>query len=60
MSVVLLQTVIIPVQTSGAETWTKLNKGEKEDLNKMQTQYLTNVPSTPISALLHETGLIKK
>ena len=59
----LLQTVIIPTLTFGAETWTKLNKGEKENMNRIQTQYLTNVlgvpPTTPICALLHETGLMK-
>ena len=59
----LLQTVVIPTLTTGAETWTKLTEKEKHDINSIQTQYLTRllkIPrTTPRSALLTETGLMK-
>ena len=63
VGILLLQTVIIPILTSGAETWTKLSEKEKEEMNKVQTQFLTKLlgvaGTTPRCALLHETGLIK-
>ena len=59
----LLQSVIIPTIISGAETWTKLTKTEEEEINNIQTQFLTRllkVPgSTPKCALLKEMGLMK-
>merc|ERR1711874_356970 len=55
--------VIIPTIVSGAETWTKLTKTEEEEINNIQTQFLTRllkVPgSTPKCALLKEMGLMK-
>ena len=39
----LLQTVVIPRQTTGAETWTKFTEKEKHDINSIQTQYLTRL-----------------
>ena len=63
VGILLLQTVIIPILTSGAETWTKLSEKEKEETNQVQTQFLTKLlgvaGTTPRCALLHETGLIK-
>lgn len=59
----LLQTVVIPILTTGCETWTKLTEKEKQEVNSVQTQYLTKllrVPkTTPKSALLRETNLMK-
>ena len=59
----LLQTVVIPRQTTGAETWTKFTEKVKHDINNIQTQYLTRlltIPrTTPIIVLLTETGLMK-
>merc|ERR1711874_412034 len=39
----LLQSVIIPTIVSGAETWTKLTKTEEEEINNIQTQFLTRL-----------------
>ena len=36
----LLQTMIIPTLTFGAETWNKLTKTEIEEINGIQTTYL--------------------
>ena len=63
MGTKLLETVVIPTLTTGAETWTKLTEKEKHDINSIQTQYLTRLlkspRTTPRSALLTETGLMK-
>ena len=59
----LLQTVIVPTLTTGAETWPKTTEEEKIEINKVQTQFLAKllrVPSTtPKCALLKETGQVK-
>ena len=63
VGVKLLQTVIVPTLISGSETWTQTTKEEENEINKVQTQFLTkllNVPcTTPKCALLKETGQIK-
>ena len=59
----LLQSVVIPTIISGSETWTKLTKTEEDEINNIQTQFLTKllkVPSsTPRCAILKEMGLTK-
>ena len=59
----LLQTIIIPTLTIGAETWNKLTKKEIEDINGVQTNYLAkllNVPvTTPKCALVGGLKLTK-
>ena len=52
MGINLLQKTIIPTLTFGAETWNKLTVNEKDEMNGVQTSYLThllNVPSTLLS-----------
>merc|ERR1711915_603664 len=59
----LLQKVIIPTLTFGAETWGKLTEKEKNEINNVQTDYLTRlleVPrTTPKYALLNSLNLIE-
>merc|ERR1712106_877664 len=59
----LLQTVVVPILTNGCETWIKLTEEEKQEVNRVQTQYLTRLliipKTTPKSALLRETNLMK-
>ena len=59
----LLQKVIIPTLTFGAETWSKLTEKEKNEINNVQTDYLTKlleVPrTTPKCALLGSLELIE-
>ncbi|CAL4126002.1 unnamed protein product [Meganyctiphanes norvegica] len=59
----LLQTVVIPTLTFGAETWPQLTGIEKGEMNKIQTQYLNRllrVPkTTPKCALIKENELMK-
>merc|ERR1711874_788206 len=59
----LLQSVIIPTIVSEAEIWTKLTKTEEEEINNIQTQFLTRLLKVPGStlkcALLKEMGLMK-
>ena len=63
MGINLLQTMIIPTLTFGAETWNKLTDKEKDDINGVQTSYLTqllNIPSTtPKFALVGGLNLTK-
>ena len=50
-----LQSNIIPTLTFGAETWNELTKDEKDELNRVQTNYLANllkVPQQPPSVRL--------
>ena len=55
--------MIIPTLTFGAETWNKLTENEKDEINGVQTSYLTqllNVPSTtPKCALVGGLNLTK-
>ena len=46
--------MIVPALTFGAETWTKLNEGEKEEMNQVQTltKLLGVAGTTPRCALL--------
>ena len=59
----LLQSMIIPTLTFGAETWAKLTEKEKDEINRVQTDYLIkllNVPSTtPKCALIGALNLTK-
>ena len=59
----LLQAVVIPTLIAGAETWPKLTIGETIEIEKVQTQYLTQLLQVPITTpkcgLLKETGLMK-
>ena len=59
----LLQSIIIPTLTFGAETYNKLTKKEIEDINGVQTNYLAkllNVPrTTPKCALVGGLNLTK-
>merc|ERR1712106_478544 len=63
VGVKLLQTVIVPTLISGSETRPQTTKAEKNEINKVQTQFLIkllNVPrTTPKCALLKETALLK-
>ena len=43
----LLQKVIIPTLTFGAETWSKLTEKEKNEINNVQTDYLTKLLEVP-------------
>ena len=58
-----LQTMIIPTLTFGAETWNKLTEKEKDEINGVQTSYLTkllDVPvTTPKCALIGSLNLTK-
>ena len=59
----LLQSMIIPTLTFGAETWGKLTEKEKDGINSVQTDYLIkllNVPrTTPKCALIGALNLTK-
>ena len=59
----LLQSMIIPTLTFGAETWGKLTEKEKDEINSIQTDYLIkllNVPrTTPKCALIGALNLTK-
>ena len=59
----LLQKVIIPTLTFGAETWGKLTEKEKNEINNVQTDFVTillEVPrTTPKYALLNSLNLIE-
>ena len=59
----LLQTMVIPTLTFGAETWGKLTETEKKELNEIQTDYvikLLKVPdTTPKCALIGGLNLTK-
>ena len=59
----LLQSMIIPTLTFGAETWGKLTEKEKDEINSVQTDYLIkllNVPrTTPKCALIGALNLTK-
>ena len=59
----LLQSMIIPTLTFGAETWGNLTENEKHEINGVQTDYLIkllNVPSTtPKCALIGALNLTK-
>ena len=63
IGITLLQTMIIPTLTFGAETWNKLTEKEKDELNGVQTEYLTKllkVPgTTPKCALIGGLNLTK-
>ena len=63
MGINLLQKTIIPTLTFGAETWNKLTVDEKDEINGVQTSYLTqllNVPrTTPKCALVGSLDLTK-
>ena len=63
MGINLLQTMIIPTLTFGAETWNKLTVNEKDEINGVQTSYLIQllkVPSTtPKCALVGGLDLTK-
>ena len=58
-----LQSNIIPTLTFGAETWNELTKDEKDELNRVQTNYLAHllkVPeTTPKCALIGCLNLTK-
>ena len=45
----LLQSIIIPTLTYGAETWNKLTKKEIEDINGVQTNYLAKLLNVPVT-----------
>ena len=59
----LLQKMIIPTLTFGSETWNKLTEKEKDEINGVQSNYITkllNVPSTtPYYALAGGLKLTK-
>ena len=59
----LLQSMIIPTLTFGAETWGKLTEKEKEGINNVQTDYLIKLlnvkRTTPKCALLGALNLTK-
>ena len=59
----LLQTMIIPTLTFGAETWGKLTEKEKYEINGVQTNYLTKLLKVPVTtpkcALIGGLDLIK-
>ena len=59
----LLQKIIIPTLTFGSETWNKLTEKENDEINGVQTNYITkllNVPSTtPKCALVGGPKLTK-
>ena len=59
----LLQTMIIPTLTFGAETWGKLTEKEKDGINGVQTNYLTKLLKVPVTtpkcALIGGLDLIK-
>ena len=63
IGITLLQTMIIPTLTFGAETWNKLTENEKDEINGVQTSYITqllNVPrTTPKCALVGGLNLTK-
>ena len=45
----LLQSIIIPTLTYGAETWNKLTKKEIDDINGVQTNYLAKLLNVPVT-----------
>ena len=63
VGVKLLQTMVIPTLTFGAETWNKLTEKEKDEVNSVQTDYiakLLRVPATtPRCALIGGLNLTK-
>ena len=59
----LLQTMIIPTLTFGAETWNKLTEKEKDEVNGVQTNYLAKLLGVPVTtpkcALIGSLNLTK-
>ena len=58
-----LQSIIIPTLTFGAETWNELTEKEKDEINRVQTNYLAKVlkvpETTPKCALIGSLNLTK-
>lgn len=58
-----LKGIIIPTLTFGAETWNELTEKEKDDINRVQTNYLAKVlkvpETTPRCALIGSFNLTK-